>query len=132
MTDNNNHNLWYRFRPKKHICSELSDLFTYSFRHAIIVKKKERRADMKATGNIRRLDALGRITLPKKLRDEYGLEHGTEIEMYVKGNLIILKKQIPKDIFTGDTKDLVRWNGIYASKENIIQLCHLAGLKINK
>lgn len=47
---------------------------------------------MKETGIIRRLDDLGRVVIPKELRDRYQIEEGTPIEIFTKGNEIILKK----------------------------------------
>lgn len=48
---------------------------------------------MKNTGIIRHLDDLGRIVIPKELRKKYKIEEGTPIEIFTKGNEIILKKQ---------------------------------------
>ena len=51
---------------------------------------------MKNTGIIRKTDDLGRIVIPKELRQSLDIEEGTPIEIFVKGNEIILKKQITK------------------------------------
>lgn len=47
---------------------------------------------MKETGIIRHLDDLGRVVIPKEIRTRYGLEERTPIEIFTKGNEIILKK----------------------------------------
>lgn len=47
---------------------------------------------MKETGIIRKLDELGRIVIPRELRKRYKLEEGTPIEIFTKGNEIILRK----------------------------------------
>lgn len=47
---------------------------------------------MKEIGIIRHLDDLGRVVIPKEIRTRYGLEEGTPIEIFTKGNEIILKK----------------------------------------
>lgn len=47
---------------------------------------------MKNLGIVRKLDELGRIVIPKELRDKYELEEGTEIEIYTEENKIILQK----------------------------------------
>jgi transcriptional pleiotropic regulator of transition state genes len=85
---------------------------------------------MKATGYIRRLDQLGRITLPKQLRNQLKLSGKSKIEMYTEGNAIVLKKYQLKDAFTGDTDDLVEKDGLYISRKNIKKLCELAGIEI--
>ena len=51
---------------------------------------------MKATGIVRPVDPLGRVVIPRELRTRYGLEEGTPIEIFTKGNEIILKKFNPR------------------------------------
>jgi len=48
-------------------------------------------------GIVRKMDELGRIVIPKELRDKYDLEEGTEIEIFAKDDEIILRKY--KDTF---------------------------------
>ena len=43
------------------------------------------------------------------------------------GESIILRKYQPADIFTGDTKDLIEYNGKKISRANIRELAKLAG-----
>ena len=50
---------------------------------------------MKTTGVVRRLDELGRVTLPIELRRSFQLEERDAVEIYVEGDSIILKKYIP-------------------------------------
>lgn len=47
---------------------------------------------MKSTGIVRKIDTLGRICLPKELRDTLGIELKDPIEIYVEGKSIVLKK----------------------------------------
>ena len=47
---------------------------------------------MKEIGSIRKLDELGRIVIPKSLRDILKIEQGDNIEFYLEDNKIILKK----------------------------------------
>lgn len=48
---------------------------------------------MKNLGIVRKMDELGRIVIPKEIRDKYGLEEGTEIEINTsKNGEIVLKK----------------------------------------
>ena len=47
---------------------------------------------MKNTGVVRRLDELGRITLPMELRKVFGIEERDSLEIYVEDDKIILKK----------------------------------------
>lgn len=48
---------------------------------------------MKNLGVVRKMDELGRIVIPKEIRDKYGLEEGTEIEINAsKNGEIVLEK----------------------------------------
>lgn len=50
---------------------------------------------MKVTGIVRRVDDLGRIVLPKELRDSMAIRDGTPMEILVDGKSIILRKHKP-------------------------------------
>ena len=50
---------------------------------------------MKATGVVRKIDELGRIVLPKEIRDRYRWEVGTPLEIYVEGETVVLQKYDP-------------------------------------
>ena len=47
---------------------------------------------MKSTGVIRRIDDLGRIVIPKEIRKNLRIKEGDNLEVYVEGEDIILKK----------------------------------------
>ena len=85
---------------------------------------------MKTTGVVRRLDELGRVTLPIELRRTFQLEERDAVEIFVEGDSIILKKYISSDIFTGSREDLVEYKGKLVSKQSIKELAALAGLKV--
>lgn len=85
---------------------------------------------MKATGVVRPLDEVGRITLPMELRKSLNLEERAPLEIYVDGDKIILKKYTPSDIFTGDMDELVEYHGKKVSRKSIIELAELAGLTV--
>ncbi len=83
---------------------------------------------MKATGIVRNLDNLGRITLPIELRRNLNLDIKDPVEIFVEENTIILKKYEPSDIFTGEKEDLVEYQGKMVSKETIRELAKIAGI----
>ncbi|USG65834.1 AbrB/MazE/SpoVT family DNA-binding domain-containing protein [Brevibacillus ruminantium] len=56
---------------------------------------------MKATGVVRKVDELGRIVLPKELRDIFNINIKDPLEIYVDGEQIILKKYEPACVFCG-------------------------------
>lgn len=87
---------------------------------------------MKSTGIVRKLDELGRVTLPIELRRSFNVNERDPLEIFVDDDKIILKKYTPSDIFTGDMEDLVEYEGKKVSKKSIIELARLAGLKVTE
>ena len=77
---------------------------------------------MKTTGVIRKLDELGRITLPIELRRSLDLDVKDALEITVEDDCIILKKAENADIFTGGTEDLIEYEGKKVSKASSL-LC---------
>lgn len=63
---------------------------------------------MKATGIVRKVDELGRVVLPIELRRNLNIEIKDPLEIYVDGEMIILKKYAPACIFCGNAKDVTR------------------------
>ena len=50
---------------------------------------------MKSTGVIRKIDELGRITIPKELRKTFNIEVGTPVEIFTDSENIVLRKYNP-------------------------------------
>lgn len=53
---------------------------------------------IKEIGSIRKLDELGRIVIPKSVREMLNMEQGDNIEFFVEDNKILLKKSNAFDI----------------------------------
>lgn len=83
---------------------------------------------MKSTGIVRKLDELGRITLPIELRRTLGVSEHEELEIFVDEDKIILSKYQPVDIFTGDKRGLIEYHGKKVSKKNILEMARMAGI----
>ncbi len=66
---------------------------------------------MKSTGIVRKVDELGRIVIPKELRNVLNIEEKNSLEIYVDGEHIILKKYEPACIFCGNAKDAKLYKG---------------------
>ena len=62
---------------------------------------------MKATGVVRRIDDLGRVVIPKEIRNKLDIEEKDPIEIYLDGTSIILKKFETGCIFCNNSKELV-------------------------
>jgi transcriptional pleiotropic regulator of transition state genes len=59
---------------------------------------------MRDLGIVRKVDQLGRISLPIMLRKLYNLKINDTIEMYQEGDSVIIKKYLPRCIFCGGTE----------------------------
>lgn len=86
---------------------------------------------MRVTGVVRKLDELGRITLPIELRRSFDLDVKDGLEICVDDDCIILRKAEKGDVFTGSTEDLIEYQGKYVSKKSIIEMAAIAGLEIS-
>lgn len=71
---------------------------------------------MKSTGIVRKVDQLGRIVLPKELRNVLDIPEGTPVEIYTEGETIILKKYAPDCLFCGNGDNLVNFKGKWICK----------------
>ena len=87
---------------------------------------------MKTTGVVRKLDELGRITLPIELRRSLNLDVKDGLEISVQDDCIILKKAESADIFTGSTDDLIDYEGKKVSRSSVLALAKLAGLNVSE
>ena len=66
---------------------------------------------MKSTGILKSVDELGRIVLPKKMRETLDIDIRDKVELFVEGDCIILKKYVPTCIFCGSDQDIIPFNG---------------------
>ena len=87
---------------------------------------------MKNTGIIRHVDELGRITLPIEIRRSLGLSVKDPVQIYVDGDQIILKRALIGDIFTGESEDLIEYEGKLVSRSSIRELASRAGFDLVK
>jgi transcriptional pleiotropic regulator of transition state genes len=65
----------------------------------------------KATGVARRVDQLGRIVIPKELRDVMGISSEDSLEVFVDGNQIILRKYERGCTLCGDMENIQYFKG---------------------
>lgn len=62
---------------------------------------------MKALGIVRKVDILGRIVIPKELRDALEIDVKDPMEIFVENDRIILKKYNPSCVFCGSNENVV-------------------------
>lgn len=75
---------------------------------------------MKSTGIVRKVDRLGRIVLPKELRDVLEIYEGTPLEILVEDERIIVQKFVSSKacVITGVVSDdNIEVGGKYFSKQ---------------
>lgn len=73
---------------------------------------------MKQTGIIRKIDDLGRIVLPKELRNSLNINSGDDFEITIDNNKIILEKFFKLDSFEDIIKKII--NCFYISENTIM------------
>ena len=64
---------------------------------------------MKSIGIVRGVDELGRVVIPKELRNILAIEKKTPLEIFVENDLIILRKYAVGCLFCGETKNTKRY-----------------------
>lgn len=90
---------------------------------------------MKSTGIVRRIDDLGRIVIPKELRESMDIKAQDSVEIYTENQDIIIKKHKISCIFCGSSKNIVEFKNEYICKDcliNIIDSEEEPNHKINK
>ncbi|MDO4170603.1 MAG: AbrB/MazE/SpoVT family DNA-binding domain-containing protein [Lachnospiraceae bacterium] len=85
---------------------------------------------MRVIGYVRKVDPLGRITIPKEIRDLKDINTGDALEIFVDKEKIILCKFERYDMFGNDSDDLIYYKGKYVSKKSIVELCSRAKINI--
>ncbi|MBE7054000.1 MAG: AbrB/MazE/SpoVT family DNA-binding domain-containing protein [Ruminococcaceae bacterium] len=81
---------------------------------------------LKSTGIVRKIDELGRVTLPSELRKTLDIDVKDGLEIFIEGNTIVLKKYEPSCIFCGNARNVINY------KEKNICLECLDELKLTK
>ena len=61
---------------------------------------------MKPTGMVRPVDELGRLVLPKELRNKLNIQPKDSVEFWMDGESIVLKKYEPACVFCGEGKNM--------------------------
>ena len=74
---------------------------------------------MKSTGIIRKVDELGRIVLPIELRRTMDIEERDRVEIYLEGDLIIVRKFEQTCLFCGTARNLIAFKEKSACRDCI-------------
>lgn len=62
---------------------------------------------MRATGIIRRVDDLGRIVIPKEIRETLRIEDGEPMELFIEDNGVFFRRYSVKDCMDVAEKDVI-------------------------
>ncbi len=67
---------------------------------------------MKSTGMIRAVDKMGRVVIPKEIRNQLGVQNDVDsFEIYMEDDKVVLKKYQPTCIFCDTLADSVEFCG---------------------
>ena len=79
--------------------------------------------EFKSTGMIRPVDKMGRVVIPKEMREYLGVEDEKDsFEIYLQGRTLYLRKFQPACIFCGNIKDSIEYNNIIVCKDCVDKL----------
>ena len=87
---------------------------------------------MQSTGIVRKLDSLGRITLPMELRKSFDIGEREPLEIFTEDDKIIIKKYNPRYNVTGKCEDLIEYRGKKVSRDYISELARIAGFTLSE
>lgn len=80
---------------------------------------------MKSTGIVRKLDELGRVVIPKEIRNKLDIEEKDPIEIFLDGTSIILKKFETGCIFCNNSKELSTYKDKLICKKCLEKITNL-------
>ena len=66
---------------------------------------------VKATGILRRVDEMGRVVIPKELRESLELKSEDSIEIFVKNDKIVLQKYEQGCLFCDNSDNTITYMG---------------------
>lgn len=71
---------------------------------------------MKNTGISRKVDTLGRVVIPKEIRDALSFDESTMLELWCKGEDIILRVKNTKCSICGNVENLIEFKGKFVCR----------------
>ncbi|MBQ9673411.1 MAG: AbrB/MazE/SpoVT family DNA-binding domain-containing protein [Ruminococcus sp.] len=83
---------------------------------------------MKQVGYVSKIDSLGRIVIPKPVRQMYNMEKEDAIEILAKDNGLLIRKYKPTCVFCGETDNMIVHEGNNVCEDCIKKLMKKSGL----
>ena len=62
---------------------------------------------MKSTGIVREIDKVGRVVIPKEIRNNLQIKDNDPMEIFIDNDCIVIRKYEPSCIFCKTAKDVV-------------------------
>ena len=66
---------------------------------------------MRKSGMTRRIDTLGRLVIPKEMRNSLEIKEGDAVEFSLDGEKILITKYAPNCVFCGSRNDISVFKG---------------------
>lgn len=80
---------------------------------------------MKSIGIVRKIDELGRVVIPIELRNKLKIQEKDEMEVFVDGSQIILKKYQPNCVFCNKENGLIGYKDILICNQCVEEISKL-------
>lgn len=78
---------------------------------------------MHPTGIVKKLDSLGRLTIPRELREVLGLERNDSVKFVPYGTTVVIRRHTPAIcIFCGSIEGMIVYKGKSICSECIMDL----------
>ena len=74
---------------------------------------------MTGEGVVRKVDDMGRVLIPKGMRERYGIKEGDLIEIFDEGDSIVMKKHGRRCVFCHGSDGLVEYKEKFVCKSCI-------------
>lgn len=69
------------------------------------------------------IDSLGRIVVPKQLRDKLALKPGESLDISLENNTIVMKRNSLACVFCNSTEDIITYKGKNICKKCQREIC---------
>ena len=89
------------------------------------MKNKKGEIGLKSTGIIRKVDSLGRVVIPKLIRQIYDSEDDL-FEIFVEGNTIVLQKYEPTCTFCGMNHEVFQYGSYNICADCLNNIIHIS------
>ena len=87
---------------------------------------------MKTTGIVRPVDRMGRVVIPKEIRNQLDIKNDVDsFEIYMEDGKVVLKKFQPNCVFCERTEDIIEFSGYNVCASCIEKLSAVKNIKEN-